>query len=71
MGQFIGSRYRDGESLNEQILRSNAQRAADRGEIRPHEVDQVVELSKPMFKGTTSNGEATRHAIELVKKGLA
>lgn len=61
----------DSDRNAEGILRGNAQRAADRGEIRQHEVERVVELAKPLFKGSTSNGEATQHAIDLVKKGLA
>lgn len=59
------------DSNKEGIIRGNAQRAANRGEIRQHEVERVVELAMPMFKGTTSNGEATNNAIALVKKGLA
>lgn len=53
------------------IIRGNAQRAANHGEIRQHEVERVVELARPIFKGTISNGEATAAAIRQVRSGAA
>lgn len=49
----------------------NAQRAADRGEIRQHEVEKVTSISETLFKGNKGNGQATQEAIALVKEGKA
>jgi hypothetical protein len=53
------------------ILRQNAQRAANRGEIRQHEVEKVTRISHELWHGSKGNGQATSEAVEIVKKGLA
>jgi hypothetical protein len=54
------------------ILRGNIERdsASGRG-VRPHEVEHAVDIAESMFHGQTSNGEATKKAIKLIREGLA
>jgi hypothetical protein len=59
------------ERTNRAILRGNAERAAQRGDIRPHEVERVVDISASVWKGSMGNGEATRIAVDLVREGKA
>lgn len=57
------------EKAHRMILEDNAQRAYEKGHIRENEIERVVAISDTLWKGQKGNGQATKEAVDIVRKG--
>jgi hypothetical protein len=60
------------DEMNRRILRNNIVKESQMGRgVRPHEIERTTDIAMTLFKGNKGNGQASREAIEIVRKGLA